>query len=67
VLRPDLLVTEDGFALTELDSVPGGIGLTAFLNRLYESGDDTIIGRGDLMVEGFYQSLARLLPGIGIP
>jgi len=36
VLRPDLLLTDDGWALTELDSVPGGIGLTAFLNRLYE-------------------------------
>jgi hypothetical protein len=36
VMRPDLLWTEDGFVLTELDSVPGGIGLTAFLNRLYE-------------------------------
>ena len=36
VLRPDLLLTDHGFALTELDSVPGGIGLTAFLNRLYE-------------------------------
>jgi len=35
VLRPDLLLTEDGFALTEMDSVPGGLGLTAFLNRLY--------------------------------
>ncbi len=35
VLRPDLLLTEEGFVLTELDSVPGGIGLTAFLNRLY--------------------------------
>ena len=35
VLRPDLLLTDDGFVLTELDSVPGGIGLTAFLNRLY--------------------------------
>ena len=63
VLRPDLLLTEDGFALTELDSVPGGIGLTAFLNRLYEEGDGAIVGHGDLMVEGFYQSLARLLPG----
>jgi hypothetical protein len=63
VLRPDLLLTEDGFALTELDSVPGGIGLTAFLNRLYEGGGDAIIGRGDLMVEEFYQSLARLQPG----
>ncbi len=35
VLRPDLLLTDDGWAMSELDSVPGGIGLTAFLNRLY--------------------------------
>src|SRR5579871_6918189 len=35
VMRPDLLLTDESFALTELDSVPGGIGLTAFLNRLY--------------------------------
>lgn len=35
VLRPDLLLTDEGYVLTELDSVPGGIGLTAFLNRLY--------------------------------
>ncbi|MSU50162.1 MAG: hypothetical protein EXS37_13945 [Opitutus sp.] len=35
VLRPDLLLTDEGFVLTELDAVPGGIGLTAFLNRLY--------------------------------
>jgi hypothetical protein len=38
VLRPDLLITDEGFVLTELDSVPGGIGLTAFLNRLYATG-----------------------------
>ncbi|MFP6887045.1 MAG: hypothetical protein VB997_05760, partial [Opitutales bacterium] len=31
VLRPDLIVTTDGFALVEMDAVPGGIGLTAFL------------------------------------
>ncbi len=62
VLRPDLLLTGDGFALTELDSVPGGIGLTAFLNRLYGADDGSIVGRGDLMVEGFYRSLARQLP-----
>ena len=60
VLRPDLLLTEHGFALTELDSVPGGIGLTAFLNRLYD--DDGIVGHGDRMIEGFFQSLAALLP-----
>ena len=37
VIRPDLLICEDGFALTELDSVPGGIGLTALLSRLYST------------------------------
>jgi hypothetical protein len=41
VFRPDLLITDDGFALTELDSVPGGIGLTGFLNRLYEENGST--------------------------
>jgi hypothetical protein len=63
VLRPDLVLTNDGFALTELDSVPGGIGLTAFLNRLYDGGDGTIVGHGDRMIEDFYQSLAGLRPG----
>ena len=35
VIRPDLMLTEKGFAITELDSVPGGIGLTAWLNKTY--------------------------------
>ena len=61
VLRPDLLLTEDGFALTELDSVPGGIGLTAFLNRLY-AGQAGIIGAGDAMISGFHAALAALRP-----
>ena len=69
VLRPDLLLTEDGFALTELDSVPGGIGLTAFLNKLYggETDDPAILGHGAAMVENFYQSLAALRPGTRNP
>ena len=41
IIRPDVLLTETGFSITELDSVPGGIGLTAWLNENY-SGD--IIG-----------------------
>lgn len=60
VLRPDLLLTDDGFALTELDSVPGGIGLTAFLNRLYAS--DRILGAGDAMIRAFHDALAALRP-----
>ncbi|HWC58375.1 MAG TPA: hypothetical protein VHC44_01680, partial [Verrucomicrobiae bacterium] len=35
VIRPDLLLTENGFSVTELDSVPGGIGVTAWLNQTY--------------------------------
>src|ERR1039457_838174 len=58
VIRPDLLLTEAGFSITELDSVPGGIGLTAWLNQAYSnSGIQTphfeIIGGADGMTRGF--------------
>jgi hypothetical protein len=66
VLRPDLLWTDDGFVMTELDSVPGGIGLTAFLNRLY-AGQGGVIGDDDAMILRFHQSLAGLVPTIGNP
>jgi hypothetical protein len=61
VLRPDLLLTDDGYAMSELDSVPGGIGLTAFLNRLYE-GQGQVLGEDDQMIDFFYRSLASLKP-----
>jgi hypothetical protein len=68
VLRPDLLVTSEGFALTELDSVPGGIGLTAFLNRVYTAGGDaTVIGRDDAMIHHFDAALAALRPELDNP
>ena len=35
VIRPDILLTETGISITELDSVPGGIGLTAWLEKTY--------------------------------
>src|SRR5262245_34324773 len=58
VLRPDLLVTDEGFTLTELDSVPGGIGLTAFLNRLYGGESDAaVLGHGDAMIRNFHAAL----------
>jgi hypothetical protein len=58
VIRPDILLTDNGFAITELDSVPGGIGLTAWLNQIYsKSGIRTpnsqIIGGADGMIRGF--------------
>lgn len=58
VLRPDLLVTDEGFALTEFDSVPGGIGLTAFLNRIYGKVDDQVIGGKDEMLDVFANTIA---------
>lgn len=69
VIRPDLLVTEDGFAVTEIDSVPGGIGLTAFLNRLYtDVHGDALIGAGAQdMVTAFYEVLASRVPNVSAP
>ncbi|MFZ9682730.1 MAG: hypothetical protein ACO3DQ_05935 [Cephaloticoccus sp.] len=61
VLRPDLLLTDEGFVMSELDSVPGGIGLTAFLNRLYAP-QGGVLGEGDAMIKAFHASLAALRP-----
>jgi len=55
VIRPDILLTDEGFVITELDSVPGGIGLTAWLNRTYaalESAGAGGCGRPDLDAAG---------------
>jgi hypothetical protein len=52
VLRPDVILTEEGFTIAELDNVPGGIGLTAWLNEVYAGeGFDVVGGKG--MEEGF--------------
>ena len=44
VLRPDLVLTEDGLTISELDSLPGGIGLTAWLNETYAQMGQQVIG-----------------------
>jgi hypothetical protein len=53
VIRPDLLLADDGLSITELDSVPGGIGLTAWLNQTYAQlslppGQSTMPGAGNV-------------------
>jgi len=53
VLRPDCLLTETGFAISELDSVPGGIGLTAWLNQTYSALGTPVIGGERGMMDGF--------------
>ena len=53
VIRPDLILTEKGYIIAEIDSVPGGIGLTGWLNQTYSAFDSQIIGGADGMLEGF--------------
>src|SRR4249920_2431615 len=58
VIRPDLLLTEHGLSATELDSVPGGIGLTAWLNQTYSKLEvggqkSEVLGGADGMLRGF--------------
>lgn len=53
VIRPDLLLTESGMSLTELDGVPGGIGTTAWLSSIYASAGFPLLGGDRGMIDGF--------------
>lgn len=53
IIRPDLLRCPSGFTLTELDSVPGGMGITLFLSRLYAAAGFPILGGAEGIAEGF--------------
>jgi hypothetical protein len=59
VLRPDLVLTDDGFTIAEIDSIPGGIGLTAWLNKTYSGLGHTVLGGSNGMLQGF----SEILPG----
>ena len=61
VIRPDLVLTDTGYIIAEIDSVPGGIGLTAWLNQTYASLGADVIGGDRGMLEGF----KSLLPNGG--
>ena len=52
-IRPDLILTENGYVIAEIDSVPGGIGLTGWLNQTYSTFDSEIVGGTDGMLNGF--------------
>ena len=56
VIRPDVIPTQDGMVITELDSVPGGIGLTACLSGIYsdlDQGHSRCVTGPDGILEGF--------------
>ncbi|MGV7222384.1 MAG: hypothetical protein ACQ9MH_12740 [Nitrospinales bacterium] len=61
IIRPDVIVTENGFSVTELDSVPGGFGLTSQLMNLYSEGGRQIIGNEEGGIPHlFYQMVSAL-------
>ena len=53
VIRPDVIPTETGMTITELDSVPGGIGITGSLSAAYAALGDALVGGADGMIDGF--------------
>lgn len=59
VLRPDLVLTDNGYTIAELDNVPGGIGLTGWLNQTYAALGEDVIGGATGIVDGF----RSILPG----
>lgn len=59
VIRPDLVWTDTRLSITELDNLPGGIGLTAWMNQTYASLGDPVLGGACGMLDGF----ARAFPG----
>jgi len=65
VIRPDIIPTQDGMVITELDSVPGGIGINACLSALYADReahcDLSLVGGSDGMVRGFAAMLKAQL------
>jgi hypothetical protein len=70
VIRPDIIPTQDGMVITELDSVPGGIGLTAAMSQAYADADAgtpvgsppayRLVGGPDGMLTGFASMLAAV-------
>src|SRR5262245_22021697 len=65
VIRPDIIPTQDGMVITELDSVPGGIGLTGALSGIYSQSSLVqaleIVGGSEGMVRGFAAMLRSQL------
>jgi hypothetical protein len=53
VIRPDLVLTDEGYTIAEIDSVPGGIGLTGWLNQTFSRLGEDVIGGIDGMIDGF--------------
>ncbi|MGC1381243.1 MAG: hypothetical protein WA814_09525 [Candidatus Baltobacteraceae bacterium] len=66
VIRPDLILTPDGFAATELDSIPGGMGFLGAMTEAYcELGLESI--GGDHGIPAGFAAMLRYTTGIEHP
>jgi len=63
IIRPDIMVTEKGFSITELDSVPGGFGLTARLMDLYSSMGEVMVGMSEGGIPEAFYKMAESVSG----
>lgn len=62
VLRPDLLLREDGWSLCEIDAVPGGLGFTSALNRFYRKNGFSVIEAKEGLPGAFLNMLKAFIP-----
>jgi hypothetical protein len=61
VIRPDLLLTDDGMVATELDSIPGGLGFVGAMSEAYcKLGIESFGG-----ADGMPRAFAAMLRGAG--
>jgi hypothetical protein len=66
VIRPDLIITADGFAATELDSIPGGMGFLGGMTEAYCQLGFESIGGDDGIPKGF-AAMLRHATGVEKP
>ena len=65
VIRPDLVIDEEGqLSACELDSIPGGIGMTGSMSFDYGALGYGLVGGSDGLVEGF-ATMIRDVAGAG--
>ncbi len=66
IIRPDLIITADGFVATELDSVPGGMGFLGAMSEAYCQLGIESVG-GDNGIPAGFAAMLRNLTGVDRP
>lgn len=66
IIRPDIVLTDDGPMITELDSVPGGMGQLGAMSQLYSELGFEILGSARGMLHGF-DAMIRAAAGMDDP